>query len=643
MTMNKLPLIVAAIIFHGCFAHAEIVTQYRFDGNLEDTAGGGSTNDVLEPIFIGGDGDTGFEEGVVGQAVRLDLAVGNAFVLSSESSDDLNLESDWTLEAFIKPDLQNAGQWDRFWTKWGEGSNDWHWAFRYDNNGQDYFMNGGQVFDGQAGLPENSVIANQWSHVAVIGDSQSGEIRGYLNGTEVVSGAYSEPIPGVSNMNFGNFAHGGNTNGLQFTGLIDEAMIHNTTVDDDYLMARAEMLPAIEPPDMSVAAPPASGLVAYYHFDDSINDVAGDFGHNTGSVADHLEPRDGDANFADGRIGRALSIGVDPDDATDFRAELSDDLTLAEVYTIEAWVYPTELDDSWQRLVLNWGAEEQSYHFAIRNNSGFNNGVSLFHEQEDGAQPNANGGTVELEEWQHIAGVADGDKLSVYLNGELVGQASYDGTINQSIDEGLGIADSDTALSGIKYNGLLDDLAIWTVPLTNQQIRFQYQQGLLGNNALTGGVTGDFDGNGELDVADIDLLSLAIRNGEQQSIYDLNADESVDRRDRFTWIEEVKNTYVGDSNLDGEFSTADFVQVFEFGEYEDGIAGNSSWAEGDWDGNGDFESGDFVIAFQSGGFELGPRVQQTVPEPNSLLLITLGILCTSLRGQPIRRKTDLPV
>ena len=35
-------------------------------------------------------------------------------------------------------------------------------------------------------------------------------------------------------------------------------------------------------------------------------------------------------------------------------------------------------------------------------------------------------------------------------------------------------------------------------------------------------------------------------------------------------------TWFGDVNLDGEFSSTDLVQVFQTGEYEDGIAGSST-------------------------------------------------------------------
>ena len=232
-----------------------------------------------------------------------------------------------------------------------------------------------------------------------------------------------------------------------------------------------------------------------------------------------------------------------------------------------------------------------------------------------------------LDEWQHIAGVADGENLRVYLDGELVGQAAYDGSIYVSGAEGLGIGDSDTALSTIKYNGLLDDLAIWSVPLSSEQVRFQYQQGLLGNGALGGGIPGDFDGSGQLDVADIDQLSAEVRSGEHTARFDLTQDGLVTEADRVEWVVKLKKTYFGDATLNGEFNSSDLVEVFVAGKYETGE--EVGWAAGDWNGDGVFSSSDMVTAFVDGGYEKGQRTDvAAVPEPSGMLLPVIGfILC----------------
>ena len=148
------------------------------------------------------------------------------------------------------------------------------------------------------------------------------------------------------------------------------------------------------------------------------------------------------------------------------------------------------------------------------------------------------------------------------------------------------------------------------------------------------GLPGDFDGSGVLDVADIDMLSATVRAGTNDPAFDLNDDNTVDHEDRSTWVIGLKNTWFGDSNLDGEFNSGDFVAVFSAGEFEDAVDGNSTWATGDWNGDGDFTTTDFVIAFSDAGFEVGQRAAavQAVPEPNGSavayisLLIAIGIL-----------------
>ena len=64
---------------------------------------------------------------------------------------------------------------------------------------------------------------------------------------------------------------------------------------------------------------------------------------------------------------------------------------------------------------------------------------------------------------------------------------------------------------------------------------------------------------------------------------------------------------IGDANLDGVFNSSDLVQVFEVGEYEDNIVGNSTFQDGDWNCDGEFDSNDLVLAFQAGHYVADAR------------------------------------
>lgn len=151
-----------------------------------------------------------------------------------------------------------------------------------------------------------------------------------------------------------------------------------------------------------------------------------------------------------------------------------------------------------------------------------------------------------------------------------------------------------------------------------------------------GGVRGDYNGNSALDAEDIDMLSNAIRTNSTDPKFDLTGDGKIDGEDHTAWVKDpsLKNTYIGDANLDGEFSSKDFVDTFLAGKYESGE--NAGWAEGDWTADGLFSSADFVAAFIDGGYELGPRqAVSAVPEPSSVITLLTGI---GILGSIVRKR-----
>ena len=224
-----------------------------------------------------------------------------------------------------------------------------------------------------------------------------------------------------------------------------------------------------------------------------------------------------------------------------------------------------------------------------------------------------NGEPVEFEDWIHVAGTydkgPDPDGLgewALYYNGEEVAGGEANGSV-------AGLEDLD--LVGDWGQGAF----IGLVPDFNRQLVGRIDEFYLFSRAITAEEVGvlvglvepnplDVNGDGNVDVNDINELSGA---------------------DVAAWADGF-NTYLGDSNLDGEFNSSDFVAVFSAGKFETGEAAN--WSEGDWDGDGVFGSGDFVAAFSQGGYEMGPRPEPAqVPEPNTLALLALGFIAVLFR------------
>jgi hypothetical protein len=153
-------------------------------------------------------------------------------------------------------------------------------------------------------------------------------------------------------------------------------------------------------------------------------------------------------------------------------------------------------------------------------------------------------------------------------------------------------------------------------------------------------VAGDFNRDGVLDVLDIDELTGIVQAATNDPQFDLNADGLVDDQDRRVWVKDLKGTYFGDGNLDGEFNSTDLVDVLAAGTYEAAIG--SSWGTGDFDGNGHTDSSDLVAALADGGYEQGPRAAMSaVPEPGAGLLLALSLLALSTNRRRLRPNTCL--
>ncbi len=180
-----------------------------------------------------------------------------------------------------------------------------------------------------------------------------------------------------------------------------------------------------------------------------------------------------------------------------------------------------------------------------------------------------------------------------------------------------------------KWAGDFHLVAIYDQALTVDQVKQNFDAGPEVTVLL-----GDFNGNGDLDVSDVNVLSMEVASGQNNSPFDLNSDDKVDPEDLTVWVNDLKATWIGDANLDGEFNSGDFVGVFTAGKYETGEA--ASWESGDWNADLRFDSGDFVAAFSQGGYELGPRVT-LVPEPTAMKAIAsllLSVLLVRRRRRP---------
>ncbi len=131
-----------------------------------------------------------------------------------------------------------------------------------------------------------------------------------------------------------------------------------------------------------------------------------------------------------------------------------------------------------------------------------------------------------------------------------------------------------------------------------------------------------------------EIARTVLEPGPFDPVLDYTLDGQISSEDTTFYRHYVLNVQPGDANLDGQFNSADLVQVFQAGEYEDALPRNSGWMTGDWDADLEFSSADLVEAFSVGGYEAPGRIR-AVPEPAISGMISMAALCVVLLIRPL--------
>jgi hypothetical protein len=371
-------------------------------------------------------------------------------------------------------------------------------------------------------------------------------------------------------------------------------------------------------PFWGVAAVHASytnALIGYWPFD--------------GDAVDHSGGRRdltlfGNAGFGDGLLGESLDL---PGEFDAYAAREIDDHVFdfgGSDFTVQVWVnYNSNVRE--QTLIEKfYGADGPGWtlsSFVGPSTAHFyadSRAVGLYSLTEDET----------LGVWRHVVARRTDTLFDLFYDGQLVDTGDFAGEIQESTVPLMIGQRNFLDPRDFSVDGRIDEVAIWNRALSDDEIAGLYNDG--NGLRVTTPTVGDLNGNGVYDVADVEFLSNAIRERKSEAQFDVNSDGTVDLDDLRYWVKDIKRTYFGDTDLDGQFSSSDLVLVLAAGQYEDGVDLNSGWDTGDWNADADFTSRDLVVAFQDGGYEAGPLAltrAAAVPEPLSWILMQVGGLC----------------
>jgi len=192
-------------------------------------------------------------------------------------------------------------------------------------------------------------------------------------------------------------------------------------------------------------------------FDEGDGDIAVDSSGN-GNDGELM----GGPEWVEGKFGNALEFDgasshvLVPD---------SESLNPTEAITLGAWIYPKGFTGDGNGLLtkevqyilgLNWpqGGNAQKLNLWLTIG-----GWILFH-----------GGEVPADSWSHVVVTYDGSTKDMYIDGELVSSEDQGGDIAVSANNIL-IAQGNTGVGAQAFTGLIDEIAIFNVALTEADIK----------------------------------------------------------------------------------------------------------------------------------------------------------------------------
>jgi Concanavalin A-like lectin/glucanases superfamily/Putative Ig domain/Divergent InlB B-repeat domain len=221
----------------------------------------------------------------------------------------------------------------------------------------------------------------------------------------------------------------------------------------------------------SSAVPLPPGLVAFYRGETDASDLIG--GHHgaffsgTGTTA--IAP----SVTAFGKVGGAFSF----DGTVHVRVLDSVALKLAQI-TVEVWVFPTLLSNAFQTIIAFGSSANENDTWALA----LSNGIPQFFSH--GNVLLAGPSTIPLDQWTHLAISFDGTFKRLYVNGAEVGSQGGLGALVYNATPIPVTIGSDWAAnkSNSRFNGLIDEVAIYNRALTSNEIADIYNADFVGKN-----------------------------------------------------------------------------------------------------------------------------------------------------------------
>ncbi|MHC4891426.1 MAG: LamG domain-containing protein, partial [Planctomycetota bacterium] len=200
---------------------------------------------------------------------------------------------------------------------------------------------------------------------------------------------------------------------------------------------------------ITAVAPDPTGLVAHYEFEGNAADTSGFQPTADGTLV-------GNPTFETGVFGQAIDLDGDGD-YVDYGNESFFDIT--DSITVAAWIKVREFDKKYQTIIAKGDNSWRLARVDDSNNVEFAcSGTAATRWTGKGEVPWAVLGTRSVNDgkWHHIAGVFDGTRLQLYIDGVL--EAAKRAANSIKISKYNVCIGANAQVPGREWNGLIDDV-----------------------------------------------------------------------------------------------------------------------------------------------------------------------------------------
>ena len=206
-------------------------------------------------------------------------------------------------------------------------------------------------------------------------------------------------------------------------------------------------------------------LALYLSFDEGDSEIAKDTSQHGNDGTIHKGQR------ATGKIGQAVELSGEAGGWVEVPDSASLDIT--DEITLMCWVYPTEFTAEWFRIIVKtWAGDTAPWMvYGFYEQGGSNGKTGFIISVDKGTEKRCGNGPspqLPLEEWTHLAATYDGSKMKLYYDGEVKVEADAQGTIDTN-DVPVSIGRNSEG-DREHYIGRIDEVAIWSVALTEEEI-----------------------------------------------------------------------------------------------------------------------------------------------------------------------------